>query len=170
MNTLKISFKFSYFKNPLVYIDGKLIFPKRNNFGNYTYTLKTNSDKVNLKIINVHELEGKLWFILSYLFFLISLLGIFDKKIDKSCKKVQYESTIDLIENSELTIEFPRLSKTSTETIISKGNVNEEVITNNFYIDNKLKKRIKILKIAKILTWIASAILITIITIILLTR
>lgn len=170
MNTLKISFVFSYFENPLVYIDDKLISPKRNNFGNYTYTLKTDSDKVNLKIINVHELDSKLWFILSYLFFLISFLGIFDKRLDKSCKKFQYESTINLIENSELTIELPRSYKFSTETIISKGNVNEDVITNNFYIDNKLKQKIKILKIAKILTWITFAILVTAITIILLTR
>ena len=163
MNNLDLSIRYLSSNRLAVYIDDEPILLKQNRYGVYTYHLSTKKDHINLKVCTLHELEGKFWFIFSYIFFIISLLGIFNRKIDKKCLKINYESNLKLLENSNIEFDFTKYTNSNNESSLPKSNIEIDTIANNYYIDTKLKKRYKILKLAKIFTWIATLILIPII-------
>ena len=47
---------------------------EKNKYGNIDITQQLDKDNVEIKICKYFELNGKLWFLMSMLFFIISLL------------------------------------------------------------------------------------------------
>ena len=155
-------------QTPLVLIDDQIVTVNKIKNGKYTYsTNTTNNQIINVKIFSMNELEGRCWFIILYLFFLISFLGIFDKRLDKKNIYLKYEANITINENNNSYIEIiaNKLPKKTYSDIIkiNCNNVSIDEKHNEYHIDNKLQKRYKILKTFKILTWLAIVVTIIII-------
>ena len=96
-------------------------------------------------------------------FFIISLFGILNPKLEKTFYEVNYKAKINLLENSnDILVKF-----LPTETqAMQCDSENIEVLTNECLISEKAKKRNKILKISKILSWLLLIVAILLIVII----
>ena len=63
---------------PNVFIDGKEVKYTKNNNGALELNYATEKDSIEISICKYLEISGKLWFLMSLFFFVISLFGIFD--------------------------------------------------------------------------------------------
>ena len=73
------------------------------------------------------------------LFFVISLFGIFDRRLDKRCVIIDAEYNVNVNENSQ--IEF-MLDYTKPESVLKvQSNAEIEQVKNVSYVDKNLKKR-----------------------------
>ena len=141
---------------PNVYVDGKVLKYKKDNFGNLTTNYSTQKDVVTIEIKKIYDINGPLWFLTSLFFFFISIFGIFDLKPNKRCISIVSIIKVKVNESCSLKIKFK--SRTQLETAFELESENCEVLEesgNNYYIDEVAKKRYKIMRIVKISLWIA---------------
>lgn len=165
MNKLNLKFRGGKLKDLLIQIDNDPIKFKQNKFGNFEYNYETEKDVVNIKIQRVLELQSKFWFLWQMLFFVISLFGIFDRRLDKRCVIIDAEYNVNVNENSQ--IEF-MLDYTKPESVLKvQSNAEIEQVKNVSYVDKNLKKRLKILRLTKIFTAIGVVILVGVLVIVL---
>lgn len=165
MNKLNIKFRGGKLKDLLIHVDETPIKLKQNKFGNFDYQYETEKDFVNIKIQRVLEIQSRFWFLWQMLFFVIGLFGIFDKRIDNRCVIIDAEYNISVGENTQ--VEFV-LDYTKPESVLQlQTEANVEEIKNISYIDKKLKKRRKILRLTKIFTAIGVAILVGVLVVVL---
>lgn len=143
---------------PNVMINGKLVKMKKVKKATYYQTVKEiDSDKAKIEIFRFQEINSRLWFLMYFLYFIISVGGIFDIPFNKKPLTIQSIYEVDLTEDCIVNI--------SMENDI-KNNVATKIVTDLTYrqginacsLDLKAKKRIKIYRILKVLTWIAGII------------
>ena len=155
MKVLNLTFRNINKLNPSILIDEKPVKLKKNENGFYVGKIETEKDEVCLKVQKYHELYGKFWFLMGMLFFVISLFGILDLRLTKNY--VIFESLFKIKLNESETNFAGILNSTSQNgkamEFACDGEVKEEY--NKCYVDDIIKKRRKILRISKILTWIA---------------
>ncbi|MBE6136891.1 MAG: hypothetical protein E7176_00650 [Erysipelotrichaceae bacterium] len=140
--------------NPVVIIDGKEIISKKNKYGNYETIIETDKEELDIEIFNIHELEGRFWFLWAILFFIISFFGILGCRYDKECKKIEFKGRIKLNQENNLKISF-NVFKLGEKAISFEGDCDvEDNDSNCYYVDDVLKNRIKLYRIIKIFMWI----------------
>lgn len=145
-------------KNAVVFIDDKAVKTKHNHFGGQTATVQTENNSVRVRVESVLELQNPMWLLTNILFFLISCFGIFDIRSNKTFTVVEYDATISLSDgenNIALTLDLNKAPK-----VLAESACQIEEHQNKLEVDEKLKKRKKILTISKIFTFIISVVII----------
>lgn len=165
-----INFFFPFKQKPIVLINNQKVNIVKKQKGRYFYKIDDYQEQViNLKILSVSEFDSPYWFIFLYLFFLISFLGLFDKRLDKQNVSLKYEANITIKENDNSFIEIVanKITKKTPKGVIKTKNSNLEIeeIISEYQIDKKLQNRYRILKTFKILTWLALIIALVILVI-----
>ena len=147
--------KSSVITSPSVSIDGnevKLTRGKNSQRDVCHYT--TEKDCVEIVVEKHYELEGKWWFLMSMLFFFVSVLGIFDTRIGKRFYSVNYRAKVYLRGDTNLQMRF--LMFREGERAVELSGDAEIVEMENLYSTNKkLRKRRRILVWCKVLVWLA---------------
>ena len=157
MNNLKVKLRDRKMKDLLIQIDGQTPQFKKGENGIFETNFETEKNTVSIKIFKCMEIQSKFWFLWQMLFFFISIFGIFNKRLDKKCVVIDSEFVVSVSENS--TIEFS-LRHTTKSDLIQFATIEKiSVVKNISFVDNKLKKRMKILKLTKIFTILALIIL-----------
>lgn len=154
MKTLNLKIRGGIGLNPLIQIDGKNVEYKKDKYEAIEINYKTESDFVDLKIQNVLEIKGKFWWLTQMFFFIISLFGILNPKLNKNLYSIDYQAKINLIEEQNdivLKLNSTNINKPAIEIV---GDVNVEEEVNQIIIDKEAKKRKKVLLISKIISWI----------------
>lgn len=156
MNELNLQIaKSSVITSPSVYIDGNAVpITRGKNSQRDVCRYTTDKDYVEIVVVKHYELEGKWWFLMSMLFFFISVLGIFDTRIGRKFYSVNYRARVYFRGNANLQMNF-RMFKEGERAIELKGEAQIEELENNYYSDKKLKKRRKVLIWCKLLVWLA---------------
>ena len=156
MNELNLHVaKSSVITSPSVYIDGNLVSPTREKKSQRdVYQYATDKNCVEIVVKKRYELEGKWWFLMSMLFFFISVLGIFDARIGRKFYSVNYRARVYLKGNTNLQMSF-RMFKEGERAIELKSDAEIEEVENEYFINKNLKKRRKILNWCKVLIWLA---------------
>lgn len=163
MKTLNLKIQGAQGLKPHITVDGKTVHYKRNKFDNIEITHETEKDSVEVSISNVLEILGPCWWLVQMAFFVISLFGILNPKLEKLCYEVSFKAKINLLEGeNDILVKF-----LPTETqAMQCDSENVEVLTNEYTMSEKAKKRNKILKISKILSWLLLIVAILLIVII----
>ena len=153
MKTLNITLKGTSKLSPNILVDGKFVKLKKNQFGNYVGSIETEKSEVDLTIQKYHELSGKLWFLMSMIFFILSVFGLFDKRYGKNNCVIDSKFHIKL--NQDVTNFFATINLSANNKAInfeSNAEVGEEL--NICFEDKVVKKRKKILLATKIVLWL----------------
>lgn len=146
MKTLNLKIQGGLNLRPTIVIDGQMIKYKKNKEQIIEISHQTENDVVDILISNTLEINGPLWWLIQPLFYIISLLGILNPRLDKICYHISYHSKITLKdETTNLILKFNQ-TKDDTRAIECAGNANIEEIENKFSFDEQAKKRKKILK------------------------
>lgn len=136
--------------NPTILIDGKAKKIKKNEFGSYEINHQTEHDKVEIVIRRYLELSGALWLFWSMLYFIVSLCGIFDSKLDFKCIVIDCKFIVSLKSDST-SVNLTLNEATEQGKAINIESITPiEILTNNYYVDKKIKKRTKIIFILRI--------------------
>lgn len=140
--------------NPILAIDGKTLKTKKNKHGNIQYSFDTEKDEIELSVFRYLELNGRLWWLMAILFFVISIFGILNPPYEKKCIQIDYKVKLKLKENNDITI---KLNASSNDGKVGRIETvcDCEEISNNFDIDKVAQKRKKIIKICEVIAWIA---------------
>lgn len=154
MKTLNLKIQGGLNLRPTIMIDGQIIKYKKNKNQTIDVAHKTENDVVDISISNTLEINGPLWWLVQLLFYIISLLGILNPRLEKTCYHVSYHSKFTLKEEiTNLILKFNQ-TKDGTRAIESAGNASVEEIENKFSFDEQAKKRKKILKFLYAVCWL----------------
>ena len=159
MNSLFLKIRGASKLNATVLCDNKPVKFTKNKYGGYETTYETTAKRVNVKIYKYLEINNPLWWLFSWIFFIISIFGILEPKYDKRCLVINADFDIDLDgQVTEVVMSVNNLSSGGKAiNVETKTNYTENA--NNYFVDYKAKKRLKIMKIVKWLTFFACIIL-----------
>jgi len=135
-----------------IYFDNKLLKPQKK-YGHDIYNYKTNKDMVEIKIYKINEVSFKHYILFHIIFFLISVLGLFNKRYDKRCIEIKYAANIKLIESSTVVAKYI-IDTNNPDAIELETDVCYEVIENTKQISVEAKKRLKRLRLISILIYL----------------
>lgn len=166
MKTLNLKLQGGLELKPIIEIDGKVVPYKRNKYKNIILSYETDKEEIDLRIKNILEINGPYWWLIQMFFFIITIFGILNPKLEKLCYSINYHSKIKLDkEKTAIAIKFnPLKDKNRAIETIDEGEITE--IENEYLLDLKAKKRKKILKILYLLSWIVLIAVVTTIIII----
>lgn len=116
-----------------------------------TTVINTNNPEIDIKIIKYSTLGTKLWFLYELIFFFISFFGIFEmyernSLIVDCCCNFKINSTQDSTVNLTL---LPVITNAKVVKFDEENNIS--IISNDYILNEKLKKRKKISKTIKCL-------------------
>ena len=141
--------------NTWVSFDNQDVRATKDNGGHNVYTIETEKSKIDVTLYKYLEVNSPLYIFWQILFFVLSVWGIFNKRLDKKCVVLKYRATINL-ENNDTTV-IARINTNYKETkalnIETETEFTEQENTRE--VDKNAKKRLKVLKIIKIILWIA---------------
>lgn len=140
--------------NPILAIDGKTVKTKKNKYGNIQYSFDTEKDEIEVSVFRYLELNGRFWWLMAILFFVISIFGILNPPYEKKCIQIDYKVKLKLKENNDITI---KLNVSSNDGKVGRIETvcDCEEISNNYGIDKVAQKRKKIIKVCEVIAWIA---------------
>lgn len=140
--------------NPNVIIDNKPVKLKKNKYGSLDGNYQTENSEIELKVCRYLELSGKLWLLMSMVFFIISIFGIFNPPYDRKCIQIDYLCKIKLKETNDIKIKI-NTQNAGDKAIEVESDCEIEEITNAFQIDKVAKKRLVIVRIIEVALWVA---------------
>ena len=144
--------------NPVVQVDGKHLKFKKNEFGSYQKRIETEKDQMEIVVYRYMEINSRLWWLMSIFIFVVSIFGILDPMKEKNCLIIDFKVLVDLKDCQSSNIELA-IGKQSEDgkAVEVKTDLPVEEITNTSFIDEKAKKRLKIMKFVKLFVFIAIA-------------
>lgn len=140
--------------NPNVIIDNNPVKLKKNKYGSLDGNYQTENSEIELKVCRYLELSSKLWLLMSMVFFIISIFGIFNPPYDKKCIQIDYLCKIKLKETNDIKIKI-NTQNAGDKAIEVESECKIEEITNTFQIDKVVKKRLVIVRIIEVALWVA---------------
>ncbi len=143
-------------------IDDKPAKFKRNEFGNVVCKYQTENDKVNIKVYRMLDVGGIGWFITQLFFFIISIFGLLDIHRKEKCMIVDFESNVELKEQSKITLRL-NTPQENGKAIDIETDLNAQEVSNKYYLDTQAMKTLKVLRLTKII--LAIAIIVTIVVV-----
>ena len=150
MSDIKIYLMNSCSLKPTIFINGKESSIKKQH-GKSFIQLDSNQN-MNLTIKNFHPLFYPFGMLISYLFFILSVFGIFDKRYKNKEKRMEVNIDISNI-SSDLKITFFKFQENGTAIQID-GDCDLQINNNIYYKDSLVRKKLRILMYMKLLTWI----------------
>lgn len=163
MNTLNLSLLKAAYYNPFVMIDGKLMKTKKQQ-GALTCSYSTDKDSVDVKIFKCSELCGKFWFLWWLLFFVISVFGLLNAPYGKDYSVIDCEFDVALQGETEFIGTLNHSKQGSGKAIDYPAKETISEIRNEYYSDEKIKRKKKFIGFLSVIVWIA--IIITVLSII----
>ena len=158
MRTLKIKLTGTGSKIiPKIVVDERAVNLKKNEFGSYETTVKTEKQEVDIFLYRELELKSKLWWLYAIISFIVSIFGIFELPYDRKCIIIDCHFKVSLNEANEIKFKLNSLSPQGKAVNI-ETNCDYSEITNELKIDKNAKLRCRILLIIKIIVWIGIAI------------
>lgn len=153
MNELTVKFPHTKILGcPTVTADGEQL--KMTLRGNcYEGKLTTDKTNVEIAVTRHYELEGKHWFLMSMLFFFISLLGIFNVHREKRFYSIDYRAAVSFDGVSQLNFRLNPF-KVACRAAETYGNCNVREQSNVFFVKKFLNKRRKALLWTKAAIWL----------------
>ena len=145
-----------------ILVDGeKAIFTKNKNKANsFSYTHNTDKKSVNIAITSYSYLSSKLWLIMEIFFHIISIFSLLDMhERNKKIYTSNFCATINCERDCELDLQILPHYKDGEVIRVVTPTTCLQVQSNQYVINNTLKKRKKISKICKTLTTIAGILL-----------
>lgn len=158
MNNLNFKIVGNSRMDPVCVIDGNNITLTKNKFGNLEGSFQTEKDEVQVTMFSYLELGGKFWWLMSILFFIISIFGLFNPPYDKKCLKIDYNATIKLKDNSDIVFKINN-QKHADKAILVESVCEVVEGKNNLVVDKVVKRRLRIISLCKLLAWIGVIIL-----------
>lgn len=156
MKNIKLKIKGYGALKPTVKVDGKQMKFKKNEFGSFESQVQTDKDKVQIEIYRYLEINSRLWWLTQIFFFIISIFGILDPLKEKNCVVIDYKSELDLTNVESASVDLAiNTAKNDGKAIELKSEAPCVEQTNEFYVDNKAKKRVKIMKFVKLFVFLA---------------
>lgn len=154
MNKLNLKISGINAKGVDVRIDGEHVKITKNKFGNKVVEYETENPTVNIKIKKYLEINSRAWFFWQLLFFFVSLFGIFDIRQDKRCLVLDCEFEVKLEEITTMNISM-NYAKSVEKALKVDCNAEVNEIKNLAYVDERAKKRMKIMRFVKIFIFVA---------------
>lgn len=147
---------------PIVKVDGNLVKLKKNKFGSYSIDYETDKDKVEVSIYKYLEISGRLWWLFTPLFFIISIFGLLDPVRDGKPVIVDSKFVIDMTssENRKLDLVLDRFTEESGKAFAIEGDLSVEEISNVYFVDPVIKRRQNIMRVVKVLLAVGTAVLV----------
>lgn len=139
---------------PLVRIDGETVTPKRNKYSNLEYNYQTDKQTVKIEVFRCMDTGGILWFIAQLFFFVISVFGLFDIHRRERCVTLEFAAEADLTETSVITLRCKPRKENAAAIETDTALVTRETV-NRCYVDERARKKLRVLTVAKIITAIA---------------
>ena len=162
MNKLNMKISGINAKGIDIKVDDKKVKIVKNKFGNRVVEYETENPTVNIKIKKYLEINSRAWFFWQLLFFFVSFFGIFDIRADRRCVILDCEFDVKLEEITTLNISM-NYAKSVEKALKIDSNAEVNEIKNVAYVDEKAKKRMKIMRFVKIFTVVAVVVAIGII-------
>lgn len=148
-----------------VTVNGEFIKLKKDH-GKYFYTMNTEQPAVEVVIYQPHYYEGKFWFFWNLLYFLVSVFGLFDMRLNKRCLVLDARLKIATTQDAQVVIRRQNFvdggALVSTETTAQV-----EIISNQQYYDKAAKKKASLMRKFKIAIAVV-AVLIAAVTVVML--
>ena len=163
MNTLKLRVINGSSTETVFKIDGKEVIPKRGKNGASEITYQTDKSSVKLSVQTYLDLRVKGWFLRSLFFFLISVFGIFDKRGNGKSRALSYEGEIPVTGETKATVRVLRFRE--NEKGLAIDGVESAETENRWYVDGVVKKRGKVVVVAKILAAAVTAVVVALLVI-----
>ncbi len=154
MNQLNLKVRKGADKYSKILIDDKKVKSKKDSFGSRIIKYETENDTVDIKIYSYLEINNKLWLLTNIFFYIISLFGLFDIRLNKTCKVVDCHFVVKMKDLVNMTITTKGKNTQTPQEAEVECDSEYQAKENVIYIDSVAKKRFKILKIAKIITFI----------------
>lgn len=154
MNQLNLKVKKGFDKYVKISIDDKKVKSKKDSFGSRIINYQTENDTVDIKIYHYLEINNKMWFLTNIFFYIISIFGLFDMKLNKTCKVVNCHFIVKMKDVVNMTITTNIKNSTDLQEAQVECDSEYQTQENSIYIDDVAKKRFKILKTAKIIIFI----------------
>jgi len=132
-----------------IYFDGKPI-KYKTSYGHRIYSYETQGDSVEIEIYHYNEVALKHYILFHIIFFLISILGIFNKRYDKRCISVKYKAILKLNEASNVVAKYNG-NFNKEGAIELETDLEYEVLENTKEKDLNAIKRLKKLKLINFL-------------------
>lgn len=140
--------------SPVVKVDGKRIRCKKNSFGNYDAVVNV-EDGARLTLSCWDTILSPLWLVWEMLFFAISLFGIFDFQRDKLKRAAEFEAVLHPKENGTAAVTLIRSTGEGSPAVKLECDFDAEVVKNEYFALETVKRRRTIALIIKIAIWIA---------------
>lgn len=155
MKTINIKAQGGIELKPVIRIDGKIVECKQSKHESLQTTFQTDKDQVEITVENTLEIMGPGWWFVQMFFFIFSLFGIFNTRLEKFNYLINYKATISLNEEvTNIIIKFNQIKdKQRAIEIIGAAKVEEQA--NEYQFAEEAKKRKKKLKISRIIGAIA---------------
>lgn len=160
MNTINFTLNKKIKPYTCVMVDGQPIKPKfKRGIGKVEYT--TENNEVELSFLKVSRFDTKLWWLLEMFYFIISIFGIFDMRFDKNeyIANCKIKLAVKEKTNVKLHLPFPK-NGAPVLKVESDTEVTQE--SNVYEVDKTAQKKKKILNISKIITFVATIILLVV--------
>lgn len=152
MKELKLKIHPNKGLNLKIVADNTELHLKKGKSNTLETSYNTNKEFVTLFVYNILEINSKLWFLMSLFYFIISIFGILDVP-HKKCIQINSKFIISLKEeNNNVELYFNETKNNKALNI--KTDLQFDEINNNYYIDTKAKKRLKIMRLVKFSLWI----------------
>lgn len=142
---------------PNIYVDGKSVQAKKNEFGSYELDLQTEQSTMEIAFSRELELKSKLWWLYSLISFIISIFGILEPLYDRKCITIDCVFKFNLEDTNDIKIKFNTLQK-SGRAVEIETTLKYDEIKNEYEVDKIAKRRWIIMLVFKLIVWVAIAI------------
>lgn len=140
-----------------ILVDGeKAVFSKNKEKKNcVSYIHNTTKKSVNISITSYSYLSSKLWLLMEIFFHIISIFSLLDMhERNKTIYTSNFLATINTESDCEINLQILPPHKEGDVVRVTVPTTNLQVQSNQYIINEQLKKRKKISKILKLLTTI----------------
>lgn len=150
MKNINIKVRGASLLKPTILIDGKQVRIKKNNYGSYETEYSTEKDSMEITIYRYLEVHGRLWYLMTLIYFFISLFGLLDPVREKKCVVIDARFVVDIKDVNLCTINLAvQNPKTTGDAVTVETDLPYETLSNVFFVDEKAKKKIKLMRILK---------------------
>lgn len=139
-------------------INGKSVKLKKKDGGSRVCTYETDQKEAKIRIYKGHYYTGKNWFWWNLLYYIVSIFGLFDVRLDKKCQVIDSRLNVKLLEPvTKIKIKLCNFAEGGKFVEVEDDMFVEEEV-NVQYMDKEAQKRHKKMRKTKI--WLTIAILV----------
>lgn len=147
-------------------VNGEVVKLKKNKDKTYSYNTETEKEKSEIVIYKTHQYNGKHWFWWNFLYFIVSVFGIFDMRQNKKCLVLDAKFIVST--EKDTNVKITRQNFEDKEKLINiETDAEVEEVTNVQYYDKEARKKQLKMRKVKIATAAISLALIVLLIVLL---